>query len=160
MWPESLVTIFRYGFSVRVVAYTGDDDLESREAWNTAKHDEGVSGVSAGISTFRWSSLRQKLTVVMTLYKRLWDWQKVKASLVELYVPGEQAQKAAFVEILSYILFRGPRYLRHHANHWDAFGFEVVLGEAESAVGFRGLRSRLGPRPRGHWSPLAAPFPP
>ena len=72
----------------------------------------------------------------------------------------KQAQKAAFVEILSYILFRGPRYLRHHANHWDAFGFQVVLGEAESAVGFQGLRSRLGPRPRGQWSPLAAPFPP
>ena len=82
---------------MRVVAYTGDDDLESREAWNTAKHDEGVSGVSAGISTFRWSSLRQKLTVVMTLYKRLWDWQKVKASLVELYGPGKAAMVGRWV---------------------------------------------------------------
>ena len=82
---------------MRVVAYTGDDDLESREAWNTAKHDEGVSGVSAGISTFRWSSLRQKLTVVMTLYKRLWDWQKVKASLVELYGPGEGGHRSVGV---------------------------------------------------------------
>ena len=91
LWPESLVNIFRHGLSVRVVAYTDDDDLESREAWNTAKHDEGVPGVSAGISTVRWSSLHQKLTVVMTLYKRLWDWQKVKASLVELYGPGKAA---------------------------------------------------------------------
>ena len=93
LWPESLVTIFRYGLSVRVVAYVDDDDLESREAWNTAKHDEGVlvPGVSAGISTFRRSSLHQKLTAVMTLYKRLWDWQKVKASLVELYGPGKVA---------------------------------------------------------------------
>ena len=63
LWPESLVTIFRYGLSVRVVAYTDDDDLEEREAWNTAKH--------AGISTFCRSSLYQTLTAVMTLYKRL-----------------------------------------------------------------------------------------
>ena len=82
MWPESLVTIFRYGFSVRVVAYTGDDDLESREAWNTAKHDEENNSV-------RWSSLYQKLSIVRNRYKRLSDWQKVKASLVELYGPGK-----------------------------------------------------------------------
>ena len=75
LWPESLVAIFRYGLSVRVVAYTDDDDLESREAWNTAKHD--------GIS------LHQRLTMVMKRYRRLSDWQKVKASLVELYGPGK-----------------------------------------------------------------------
>ena len=76
LWPESLVTIFRYGLSVRVVAYTDDDDLEEREAWNTNKHDG--------------SSLHQKLTIVMKRYRRLSDWQKVKASLEELYgqVPG------------------------------------------------------------------------
>ena len=68
LWPESVVTIFRYGLSVRVVAYTDDDDLESREAWNTAKHDG--------------SSLHQKLTVVMKRYRRLSDLQKVEASLV------------------------------------------------------------------------------
>ena len=82
LWPESLVTIFHYGLSVRVVAYTDDDDLESREAWNIAKHDEENNSV-------RWSSLHQKLTVVTTLYKRLCDWQKVKASLVGLYGPGK-----------------------------------------------------------------------
>ena len=80
LWPESLVAIFRYGLSVRVVAYTDDDDLESREAWNTAKHDEENNSV-------RWSSLHHKLSIVRKRYKRLSDWQKVKASLVELYGP-------------------------------------------------------------------------
>ena len=97
LWPESLVAIFRYGLSVRVVAYTDDDDLESREAWNTAKHDEGVPGVSAGISTLRRSSLHQKLTIVMKRYRRLSDWQKVKASLVELYGPGEGGHRSVGV---------------------------------------------------------------
>ena len=65
LWPESLVAIFRYGLSVRVVAYTDDDDLESREAWNTAKHDEENNSV-------RWSSLHQKLSIVRkTLQKVL-----------------------------------------------------------------------------------------
>ena len=82
LWPESLVDIFRYGLSVRVVAYTDDDDLESREAWNTAKHDEENNSV-------RWSSLHHKVSIVRTRYKRLSDWQKVKASLVELYGPGK-----------------------------------------------------------------------
>merc|ERR1712051_594577 len=75
LWPESLVDIFRYGLSVRVVVYTDDDDLEEREAWNTAKHDEENNSV-------RWSSLYQKLSIVRKRYKRLSDWQKVKASLV------------------------------------------------------------------------------
>ena len=74
LWPESLVTIFRYGLSVRVVAYTDDDDLEEREAWNTAKHDEENNSV-------RWSTLHQKLTITKNRYKRFSDWQKVKASL-------------------------------------------------------------------------------
>ena len=65
---------------MRVVAYTGDDDLESREAWNTAKHDEENNSVC-------WSSLHHKVSIVRTRYKRLSDWQKVKASLVELYGP-------------------------------------------------------------------------
>ena len=82
LWPESLVTIFRYGLSVRVVAYTDDDDLESREAWNIAEHDEENNSV-------RWSSLHQKVTAVRKLYKRLSDWRKVKASLVERYGPGK-----------------------------------------------------------------------
>ena len=84
LWPESLVNIFRHGLSVRVVAYTDDDDLESREAWNTAKHDG--------------SSLHQKLTVVMKRYRRLSDWQKVKASLVELCGPGKAAIVGRWVQ--------------------------------------------------------------
>merc|ERR1712020_451823 len=82
LWPESLVAIFRCGLSVRVVAYTDDDDLESREAWNTAKHDEENNSV-------RWSSLHHKVSIVRKRYTRLCDWQKVKASLVELYGPGK-----------------------------------------------------------------------
>ena len=39
VWSESLVGVFRTGLNVRVVAY-GNDDRESREAWNTAKRDE------------------------------------------------------------------------------------------------------------------------
>ena len=64
----------------------------------------------------------------------------------------------AFVEILSYILFRGPRYLRTHENQWYAGGLQAARSDAESE-----LRIRLGPRgvsaraPSGQWSPLAAP---
>ena len=73
----------------------------------------------------------------------------------------EDAQVAAFVEILSYILFRGPRYLRTHENQWYAGRLQAVKSDAESQ-----LRIGLGPRgvsaraPSGQWSPLAAPFPP
>ena len=66
----------------------------------------------------------------------------------------KQAQKAAFVEVLSYILFRGPRHLRTHVNQWHADRLQAVKIDAESEVG---LRARLGPRPRGQWSPLSAP---
>ena len=70
----------------------------------------------------------------------------------------KDAQVAAFVEILSYILFRGPRYLRTHENQWHAGLLQAVKSDAESQ-----LRIRLGPRgvsaraPSGQWSPLAAP---
>ena len=73
----------------------------------------------------------------------------------------KQAQKAAFVEILSYILFLGPRYLRTHENQWYAGLLQAVKSDAESQ-----LRIGLGPRgvsaraPSGQWSPLAAPSTP
>ena len=65
----------------------------------------------------------------------------------------KDAQTAGFVEILSYILFRGPWYLRNHVNQWYADGFQAVRSDAESE-----LRSQLGPRTRGQWSPLEFPF--
>ena len=58
----------------------------------------------------------------------------------------------AFVEILSYILFRGPQYLRTHVNQWHAASFQAVRSDAEEE-----LRVQLGPRRNGEWSPLAAP---
>ena len=67
----------------------------------------------------------------------------------------------AFVEILSYILFLGPRYLRTHENQWYAGRLQAVKSDAESQ-----LRIGLGPRgvsaraPSGQWSPLAAPSTP
>ena len=65
------------------------------------------------------------------------------------------AQKAAFVEVLSYILFRGPRHLRTHWGQWRADLLEALRCDAEV-----GLRGRLGPRPRGErWSPLSSPPP-
>ena len=73
----------------------------------------------------------------------------------------KDAQVAAFVEILSYILFLGPRYLRTHENQWYAGLLQAVKSDAESE-----LRNRLGPRgvsaraPSGQWSPLAAPSTP
>ena len=38
----------------------------------------------------------------------------------------------AFVEILSYILFLGPRYLRTHENQWYAGRLQAVRSDAES----------------------------
>jgi hypothetical protein len=63
----------------------------------------------------------------------------------------KQAQTDAFVEILSYILFRGPKHLRTCASQWHA----EELSEVKNDAG--GLRGRLGPRPRGQWSPLSEP---
>ena len=62
----------------------------------------------------------------------------------------KQAQEAACVELLSYILFRGPRHLRTHANQWHADQLEAVRDFTE-----HDLREQLGPRPRGQWSPLS-----
>ena len=67
----------------------------------------------------------------------------------------KDAQVAAFVEILSYILFRGPQYLRTHEKQWHAAGLQAVRSVAESE-----LRFRLGPRQNGQWSQLAAPSSP
>ena len=73
----------------------------------------------------------------------------------------KDAQVAAFVEILSYILFLGPRYLRTHENQWYAGRLQAVKSDAESQ-----LRIGLGPRgvsaraPSGQRSPLAAPATP
>lgn len=64
----------------------------------------------------------------------------------------KQAQKAAFVEVLSYILFRGPKHLRTHVSQWRTDLLKAVRRDAEV-----GLRGRLGPRPRGQWSPLSEP---
>ena len=67
----------------------------------------------------------------------------------------------AFVEILSYILSRGPRYLRTHKNQWYAGCLQVVKSDAESELrnwlGARGVSARA---PSGQWSPLAAPSTP
>ena len=67
----------------------------------------------------------------------------------------KDAQVAAFVEILGYILYRGPQYLRTHENQWHAAGLQAVRSVAESE-----LRFRLGPRQNGQWSQLAAPSSP
>ena len=67
----------------------------------------------------------------------------------------KDAQAAAFVEILGYILYRGPQYLRTHEKQWHAAGLQAVRSVAESE-----LRFRLGPRQNGQWSQLAAPSSP
>ena len=60
------------------------------------------------------------------------------------------AIRAACVEILSYILFRGPRFLRVHLNEWThPQSVQVLRDEAEYY-----LRTNLGVRPCGQWSPL------
>ena len=130
----------------------------------TSKQPQRIDGVSVSLSSCGADEVHQR-DGMHECHIALKNLLEVGDGLALNYVSVghkkfKEAQRAAFVEILSYILFRGPRYLRNHASQWDAFGFEVVLGEAESAVGFQGLRSRLGPRPRGQWSPLAAPFPP
>ena len=66
------------------------------------------------------------------------------------YLRFKDAQKAAFVEILSYILFRGPQHLRNHVNQWHALD---ALKDYWLGV----LRNDLGPRPGGlAWSQVEA----
>ena len=61
----------------------------------------------------------------------------------------KSAQKDAFLEVLSYILFRGADFLRAHVSQWRV----EQLNDARvwSATG---LRDSLGPRPSGSWSPI------
>ena len=65
----------------------------------------------------------------------------------------KDAQKAAFAKALSYILFRGPRHLRNHPSQWHIDRLKNVMDDAEQGL----LRQRLGPRPRGQWTPLSSP---
>ena len=64
----------------------------------------------------------------------------------------KEAQKAAFAEVLSYLLFRGPLHLRTHASQWHVDRLNAVRIDAEFD-----LRKRLGPRPRDQWTPLSSP---
>ena len=74
------------------------------------------------------------------------------------YISEEQnafkaAQKSAFIEIMAYVLFRGPRHLRTHATQITKEKFDEVVHDAEN-----GLRGRLGSRPGGGpWSPQVSP---
>ena len=82
VWSESLVSVFQRGLNVKVVAYE-NDDRESREAWNTAKHDEERNDV-------RWSTLYQE---VATAYLGMMrsesrDWKHVATRVLDLYGPG------------------------------------------------------------------------
>lgn len=54
----------------------------------------------------------------------------------------KQAQKEAFVEILSYILFRAPTYLKHHANQWHEGCLDTLKNQWLGV-----LRAGLGPGP-------------
>ena len=90
IWSESLAAVFRVGLNVRVVAYTDNDDRESREAWNTAKHDEESN-------TVRWSTLHQKLETAATRHRKLGDWTKASSSLLDLYGPGKRATVGRWV---------------------------------------------------------------
>jgi hypothetical protein len=84
VWPECLVSVFRTGLHVRVVAYS-NDDRESRAAWNTAKHDEERNGV-------RWSTLYQKVATayLSMMLSESRDWKHVATRLLDLYSLGER----------------------------------------------------------------------
>ena len=90
VWPQSLMSIFSSGLSVRVVAYEDDDDREVREAWNTAKHDEESN-------TIRWSTLYQKMNTAVARFKKLGDWSKVTSSLLEFYGPSKRTTVGRWV---------------------------------------------------------------
>ena len=85
VWPESLVSVFRTGLHVRVVAYS-NDDREPREAWSTASHDEESN-------TVRWSTLHQKVATAYLSMTRSEsrDWKHVATRLLDLYGPGERS---------------------------------------------------------------------
>ena len=58
------------------------------------------------------------------------------------------AQIAAFEEVISYISFGGPSFLRTHASQWNLASLNVLRPQASI------LRSRMSRRPRREWSPL------
>lgn len=81
-WPASLDEIFSEGLRVRVVKYTDDDDKEERMRWNVAKHD-------VENNTVRWSTCFQKISVPMSMFKKLGDWKAVRDACENCYGPGK-----------------------------------------------------------------------
>jgi hypothetical protein len=84
-WPSRLLDIFQNGLQCTVVKYTDNDDREEREAWNVQRHDQDTF-------TIRWSSLYQKLLVVLKRYRRCGDWQKTQSAIVGIYGPSKNRQ--------------------------------------------------------------------
>ena len=82
---------FQTGLNVRVVAYQ-NDDRESREAWNTAKHDEESN-------TVRWSTLYQKVSTAYASMTRAEnrDWKHATTRLLNLYGPGKKSTVARWI---------------------------------------------------------------
>ena len=78
-----LDNIFQFGLEVKVIAYADDDDRESRECWNVARHDEESF-------TVRWSSVSQKVNSAMTYYRRHGDWTATKNSMLTFYGNGKE----------------------------------------------------------------------
>ena len=83
-WSAHLADVMKSGLHCKVVKYTDDEDKESRELWNVAKHDEDNN-------TVRWSSLYQKLNIVKQSFRRSGDWQKTTQMLVDAYGPGKRS---------------------------------------------------------------------
>ena len=65
-----LLAIFNQGLQVTVVTYSDNEDMLSRRAWNTGKHDEESN-------TVRWSSVHMKISVALDAYRTAGDWAQV-----------------------------------------------------------------------------------
>ena len=81
-WPQDIVSLFENGVPVVVRKYDEDSDLDLREAWQAARHDEECN-------KFKKTSVAILISSANKAYKKNGnDWSKASKYLIEVYGQG------------------------------------------------------------------------
>ena len=149
MWEPFVSTvrgaILRGNFRQTLAHHTTDSNqLGKREGVVTAG-----SLQASGIDVVHETS-NHKFQCKIALENLLQEDDGIPLNYVSLeHANHSEAEQAACVEILSYILFRSPGSLRHHERQWDKKKLALLR-----RYNIDGLRNGLGRRPIGQWSPV------
>jgi len=92
-WDPNVIEVFNLGLVVSQSTYEDNGDVSLREAWNAAKHDEENN-------KYRPTSLAKKISIVNSRWKRVKDYSKVTAELLEIYGKGKYSTVQRWVRTL------------------------------------------------------------